>query len=98
MTTEPKFTPGPWKIDRRISETAIWGPDNYPIAEVTNRRGGIDRANALVMHAAPELYEALKRALPLALAGMRVLPQRHADDDTLRMIRTALAKASGVKP
>ena len=57
--SEPKFTPGPWKIG--AYESGRMAVDGANDEEVT---GWIDPEDACLIAAAPELYEALELALP----------------------------------
>lgn len=83
-------TPGPWKVikNRALGSLEVGPTDDYPICEMW-RRGHkeLEAINAHLISAAPEMYEALKRAISEASHG----------DETLwaRQARAALAKAEG---
>lgn len=53
-----KHTPGPWKI----IDSTIWSENLERIADIS---GVHDFANALLMSAAPEMYEAPARAVKM---------------------------------
>ena len=64
--SEPKFTPGPWSINewpQAISDIAIGAVGTPLIAKVPLRDVSINeqKANAHLIAAAPELYEALEK-------------------------------------
>jgi hypothetical protein len=95
-----KFTPGPWRINRHGFETSylchefiegdsgiavfgVWHPENHKEQE----------ANARLIAAAPELYEALKDLLDVCHCENNCAP----DDMTCatNKARAALAKVEG---
>ena len=98
---EAKFTPGPWVTKQAISADNVGGfdwcvtqvGDTKIIAEVFQRVGGVqgfwdDRpveANAHLIAAAPNLYEALKAVISVADRKTVEFDLAHA----------ALAKAEG---
>ena len=89
-----KFTPGPWSVgvanDTFESDVGIHA-DDWIIADMCNdirEEYGIDQeANANLIAAAPELYEALENAL-------EVMEDGHQSNAKV-MAREALAKARG---
>lgn len=72
MTHTTKHTPGPWKVEPGINHIKVWGerPKTGPslIAEVRNEgtahstSGAREQANAVLIAAAPAMYEALQWA------------------------------------
>jgi len=105
----PKFTPGPWKADAlnedrfayyilpAINAAGQWGPwiadimghinDTFPSEEQA-------RANAHLIAAAPEMYEALKEA-EILYARYGLLAQESTCGPWINKVRSALAKADG---
>lgn len=61
-----KWTPGPWRIDGSL---AIYSADDSFIADVTYLTDEKEQANANLIAAAPELYEALNDLLNEAING-----------------------------
>lgn len=107
MSTKTKHSPGPWRV---VNDTAIVGPGYDERADrpqpviVEHSSGGIAfveaKANARLIAAAPELYEALKDLLnecPQEFDGLpehgRLLPT--ARNARIAKARAALAKADG---
>lgn len=93
--SKPKFTPGPWFSVTRLSGSEnhhgfkICGNDGWALAEVmpVDEDGIEGKANAHLIAAAPELYEALETCLLYgAMTG---------DDWAIFKAETALAKARG---
>ena len=78
-------TPGPWKVDRPY----IRGAGRAIASLEPGRNEGEDAANARLIAAAPELYEALEAAY-LVLTSQKTRLEEHADAVTLA--RAALAK------
>lgn len=66
--SKPNFTPGPWKARTKGWRPYVEKESGVPLAEVWNHcivsREQAD-ANATLMSAAPEMYEALSRACSL---------------------------------
>lgn len=69
MKERGAFTPGPWEVRFRFGrQTTVSGHQHYPIcdtgtapvAQANHRR---EEANARLISAAPDLYEALKAVL-----------------------------------
>jgi hypothetical protein len=64
---EPKFTPGPWKVrhlrEGHVDETFVAQSLAGSIAGVDGMGRDINRANAALIAAAPDLYAALERVL-----------------------------------
>ncbi len=67
--SETKFTPGPWKVDPKYSRD-IQAPDGLDVAtcclSILNRKVTTEEesiANAALIAAAPDMYEALEAAI-----------------------------------
>lgn len=86
--TEPKFTPGPWSVikGRHFYEdrfgVEIKG-DDFSIQP----QMGMTEANAHLIAAAPELYEALEELL--------IQTRQYGHKPEIKMAEAALAKARG---
>ena len=103
-----KHTPGPWEADRakmdegghyyQIDGQQLVGNLPYTVADTLNRHFCIspdeDAANAHLIAAAPELLEALKDVLPLAIAYLKGAPT-HPDNEKLSKAVAAIGKAEG---
>ena len=102
--TERKWTPGPWVWryeDGGHMEADQWflspgvlmadGTDGTPSGD------SIDRANARLIAAAPEMYEALEQARDtiLELINARNSEAEGSDEDWVGGINATLAKARG---
>lgn len=103
--TEPKWTPGPWKVHKsRI------GGDGFQYTEViartviakvhASRSGGDDEIdNAHLIAAAPDLYEALRMLLQSCeqLGGLclRTTDEFETREGAMDAARAALKKARG---
>lgn len=109
MTTEPKWTPGPWKVRK-----SGWRLGNAPYYDIVTDEAACEAAwladcgerplavhDAHLIAAAPQLYAALQRAMrELDCAAdqlARVGHPGHADDIriTLDACNGALTKARG---
>lgn len=94
--TDTKFTPGPWEV-KEEGEKWLWvGPASWVkrICRVVLYNGTEreDKANAHLIAAAPDLYDALERAeYMLRQYGMRPEFYREVASEA----RSALAKARG---
>jgi hypothetical protein len=99
---EAKFTPGPWEVSRPISPEHPWidaacnltpspnGDDYYMSVS-----GICNAADASLITAAPDLYEALETA---ELGIQELCNGQHPENEcwnTLKTVRAALAKARG---
>lgn len=101
------FTPGPWAQSHRKQPDGMWSTDVYDqkgetIAtlawHVVPIKGGIatDReANARLIAAAPDLYEALKSLIPILEAVRYTVGLRGNQLERMEAGRAALAKARG---
>lgn len=106
MTDTPKYTPGPWCLDVEPSDDGTFfvqtpeGRDGQCIAEVYNQTTPDTVANARLIAAAPELYEALRSLLAEVEADReaedpQARTQMEWEDAPLAAARAALAKAEG---
>ena len=107
--SEPKFTPGPWKLWtgcswRRFGSETTWQTvcepttrpkDNYP--DLIFRNGGEDGPDARLIAAAPDLYEALQSVRRLADESEIDFSGKENQEEIAlyNQIRAALAKAEG---
>jgi len=117
MATETKFTPGPWikKTHHRVGRDWDGNPKKIPCWYISAENDvGIavqpsysyprdEEANANLIAAAPDLYEALAAAVA-TIERDRLLwsgfPQQHKDDWELMLseMKAALKKARGEQP
>jgi hypothetical protein len=101
--SEWDWTPGPWHTGDGKAESIIYSPAGYAVGDARTHHGrsstGEQEANARLIAAAPELFEALEDAefllrmlaeRPEDLGAMRDSLKRCGDD-----ARAALAKAKG---
>ena len=98
IETKPKFTPGPWYVDEEFSQAHIRYKEGTRCV-VSEEHGGIcettrgwedeqtSPANAALIAAAPELYEALRDVLSEFLPNVKGPVTERA--------RRALVKAQG---
>lgn len=94
--TETKWTPGPWSIDKGyiVSEDLI-------IATIFPHFSEADKANAHLIAAAPDLYEALDRAAQHYHGTTEEYPHRYyasfmeCPAERCRENNAALARARG---
>jgi len=92
-----KFTPGPWKVQRTNQGVFIEGNVEKPIGYLAQVRGiyrdgnrVMEDANAALIAAAPDMYEALENLLEAWDEwGVSSFPDPFAD-----MARAALKKAT----
>ena len=102
MKTQAKYTPGPWRLiegaiiapekTSRNSFIVVELPSRDPLNEPRDHAIGIDdKANGILIAAAPEMLEALESIV--------YLNQYHAEapfaPDVLKIALTAIAKAKG---
>jgi type II secretory pathway component GspD/PulD (secretin) len=97
VMSEPKFTPGPWFIPDHASGFEIESSCNKQIAKTSQlyavkQASDHDerRANAHLIAAAPELYEALEK-----LEGWFDSDSKESADKYLKKAKAARAKARG---
>ena len=103
MTKEPKWTKGPWRYEHHPNNEAehrIYSGEDY-VSEASYAKSiyaggggylhkdGVARANAHLIAAAPELYEALDLLLFAYRRG------RGIEDDIIQEAKAALSKALG---
>ena len=87
------YTKGEWKLqdDCVISDIWRWGQQFYKIAEITPHTEGETLANAHLIAAAPELYQAL-------LSVLNKFPEIPEDcEDAYKQAEAAITKAEGGK-
>lgn len=107
MSTQTKWTPGPWRIDeanRTLVARLVGGeyeyicsvdPEEFSVSDMTDEE---NRANATLIAAAPELYEALEDLLGYFRSGNAVDVERatiKANAPEVLAARAALKKARG---
>lgn len=105
--SKPKFTPGPWWIDDDNRPGMSWNRNIVHgtgenricfMAHSDNKAPERDAANAHLIAAAPELYEALERLLSLLgnYVGWRNTAAAEAEEEAAEnAAHAALAKARG---
>jgi len=106
--SEPKFTAGPWRVERSTGEHPYEirsaGNEVATVALMNGRPSPTLEANARLIAAAPEMHAALKA---IALTLLRDAPIRDAPSGTVtaesikrakEIARAALAKAEGRAP
>jgi|SRR5208282_3854823 len=95
-----KFTPGPWNLVNKFAEDGdaygdaeIHAPLRYPIVllEICDEEA---RANAHLIAAAPEMYEALK-ACAVELRDIEVMQELGGCKSERHLAEAAIAKAEG---
>lgn len=95
--SKTKFTPGPWKIveDRVPSSLEVYG-GTIAICECWRRANAeTEMANAHLIAAAPELYEALEDMHRTQLNNNRHDPDDYENTEQCLRVKAALAKARG---
>jgi len=93
-----KFTPGPWQVNVwTTGRRTVEGVNAPTIAEIHDTHEDVEKAaNARLIAAAPDLYEAL-RELTALMEDVRT-GQYTPDSFTTQPARITLAKAEGRKP
>jgi len=95
MENKPKFTGGPWIHDRPgdiiRSENGIGALVAYVNYEDSHHEKGQPDANAALISAAPEMYEALGAIADLA----DMVDATRTEKKIARMARAAIKKAKG---
>jgi len=92
MSSQPRWTPGPWRVDSGPTADTwqVWAATDEPtwIADVWTTE-----ADASLIAAAPEMYEALRATLEY----FEVLVAEHPPEAMrpVALIRKAIAKAEG---
>jgi len=91
MTDQPKWTPGPWRATTHDHpEQGVYA--GYRIAKMTGGEIQRDRANAHLIAAAPDMAEALEKALNFITNTESEMGETLPCGDAAR---AALAKARG---
>ena len=107
MSTETKFTPGPWRASLDdFGDYAIQpAGQELAVAAVVNgdARGLLGEAsehaaNAHLIAAAPEMYEALQAIDWSAVLLWRDRGDEVVSEEAIKAVRAALAKAEGRQP
>ncbi len=94
--SEAKFTKGPWKItESKLQNKIIIEGDNYVISDVNDPTMNEDIANAHLIAAAPEMYEALLYLIPLIKELHNITDHKLKLDNVAYEINLLLAKARG---
>lgn len=60
--SKTKFTPGPWRTEDRGLKHVIVGSNNWQVGAL-RQTPKLNRADAALIAAAPELYEALEKVI-----------------------------------
>jgi hypothetical protein len=105
--TDAKFTPGPWDV----YQTAILSGEVYQVfapksksrhwianVQIDAGKDGDGKANANLIAAAPDLYEALKAIVDCHEIGSTQEEFCEQVYDFIEEAKTALAKAEGREP
>ena len=87
-------TPGPWEARPKAGQIVLNGSNCYDIQEIYNDRGGFNPDDIRLMGAAPELLDALREVADGCERRLRK-GKDQGDLDTLRVCRSAIAKAEG---
>jgi hypothetical protein len=87
----PSFTPGPWMLTAMGGQTLVH-VETERVARVFTRNG---IANARLIAAAPELYEALSEVVTLLEGWHRLNFADEIQQQGVRLAKRALAKARG---
>lgn len=87
-----KHTPGPWKTEIHVKDIEIWNQNTH-IATINHHykyedQPAIDKANARLIAAAPELLEAL-------IAAVAQLDRDGHDLSKLGFLKQTITKATG---
>ena len=97
MTTQTKWTPGPWRVStemRGIGNRKVDGVETAGGQSIANC--GVDsEANARLIAAAPELAEALAAYLEVieAIGSGGCISAEHMEDKAARLLDTVDARA-----
>ena len=110
--TSTKHTPGPWRVEWGMHQDG----DGHFITCATDQTGldavakvmfhddheGETKANALLLHAAPDMLRALREAADVLETASRYFPKSIRNSDTFRLhnvlansVNPAIAKATG---
>lgn len=91
-----KFTPGPWDVYVGDDESIRIVTDERRICDVTIYLDEVDGANAHLIAAAPDMYEALKALR--ALVGTTEADWQSLYEYSKKLADAAIAKAEGKEP
>jgi UDP-N-acetylenolpyruvoylglucosamine reductase len=95
---EAKWTPGPWRVKADGSNVILSNDQNDDLVATTRLYSEKGAANAYLIAAAPDLYEALRDLIALAagagLEGACIHGQHSGRPATLDAARAALASAT----
>lgn len=90
-----KHTPGPWALDRTPTYWGLKHPHTGRLlAQVAHSQKANSEANATLIAAAPEMLDALRKAVVL-LAGACVHSPELEPHETYEAVSAAIAKATG---
>lgn len=98
MSSETKFTPGPWGISQWPSSGAIYGvSSNKGLVCCIDKASECQEANTHLIAAAPDLYAACERALSHMKAMREVfqIPMIDPMKSAIEGMESALKKARG---
>ena len=88
-----RFTPGPWHYDDHM---VYGGPKMEYVCEVSGAASNeFHKANAALISAAPEMYEAMERIMHYAEMGAAACDVFTSEQPEFVAARKALAKARG---
>jgi len=91
LITYAKHTPGPWGVTPGDGRYIVGAAGDEVIASVEGQNQAVDEANALLIAAAPELLDALRKSA-------RALKGAHRNtyiQDAINAVEAAIAKAEG---
>jgi hypothetical protein len=90
-----KHTPGPWRSDLDKGEWYVVDAEHTIVAELPGAYGEAQRANAHLIAAAPELYEALRRISLAEADGLDCARDSMVLERAINIARATIAKAKG---
>lgn len=93
-----KFTPGPWFL--KYTERAVFAENDNRIGYASNvgKTAGEAAANAALIAAAPELYEAgnaAKEQMHIGLSAIQKLIEYHPENKALKRMEAEMKQAIG---
>ena len=93
------ISPAPWR--HNADQCAVWADDRYGSRQIVaaHTRGSADEANARLIAAAPELYEALREWVEELCDSCQAEVGRTCDGEceAVRKAKAALEKAGGME-
>lgn len=101
MSNQSNHTPGPWQADAEFKDIDSISPQaqGQPICRTpaykSSGRFEEEKANALLIAAAPDLLRAAKAGLVYAEQAMELLGLSEEDEEPIAMIREAIRKSEG---